>query len=296
MLLYLAGVRRAHWPRPAAIIAAGREAVETPIIVGDRLNTSEKGRPALTDVRFNTIPSISMSTHPFPNLPYDDAERLRSVRTFEVLPTLTEPVFNEFVALTARIFNLPISLISVVEEKEVYYQANFGMPGHKQQPRAEALCSTAIARAQAVVYHDVALEDESTVPQEALQAAQRNAVRFYAGALLHLPDQRPLGTLCIIDRQPRVFTPDEQHILELLAGLVSQTIAVWHLCYLHPGSGEEKWARLSADLEEEVQALNALVRYLFVRHGSQIPVPADFLGQVESRLRDLQAILRDFQV
>ncbi|MDQ2768981.1 MAG: GAF domain-containing protein [Bacteroidota bacterium] len=236
-----------------------------------------------------------MATNSLPNLPDDDAARLRSVRAFEVLPVLTEPLFDEFVALTARIFNLPISLISVVEEIDVHYPANFGLPGHTRQPRAEALCSTAIVLARAVVYHDVAL-DVSTIPEEALEAALRNEVRFYAGALLHLPDQRPFGTLCVIDRQPRNFTTEEQHVLELLAGLVSQTIAVRHLCYLHPESGEARWATLSAELKEEVQALNALVRYLFVRHGSQMPVPADFLTQVESRLRDLHTILRDFKI
>ena len=229
-----------------------------------------------------------MPTSLLPNLPDDDAARLRSVRAFEVLPTLTEPLFDEFVALTARIFNLPISLISVVEETDVHYPANHGIPGHSRQPRVESLCSTAIVLARTVVYHDVALEEPSTIPVEALDAARRNEVRFYAGALLHLPDQRPLGTLCIIDRQPRSFTTDEQHILELLAGLVSQTIAVRHICYLHSESGKARWATLGAELREEVQALNALVRYLFVRHGSQVPVPADFLTQVESRLGDLQ--------
>ena len=231
-----------------------------------------------------------------PTLPDDDAARLHSVRAFEVLPALTEPVFDEFVALTARIFNLPISLISVVEEDDVYYPANHGMPGHRRQPRAEALCSTAIAQARAVVYHNLALEVESDIPAKALRAAQANTLRFYAGALLRLPDQRPLGTLCVIDHEPRAFTPDEQHILELLATLVSQTIAVRHLCRLRPDTGEAQWARLSAELQEEVQALNALVRYLFVRHGTQVPVPADFLAQVENRLHDLQTILRDFRV
>lgn len=230
------------------------------------------------------------------NLPDDDAARLRSVHAFEVLPALTEPLFDEFVALTARIFNLPISLISVVGETAVHYPANYGIPGPSPQPRAETLCSTAIVLARTVVYYDVALEEPSTIPEGALDAARRNEVRFYAGALLHMPDQRPLGTLCIIDQQPRTFTADEQHILELLADLVSQTIAVRHLCYLHLESGKARWATLGAELREEVQALNALVRYLFVRHGSQVPVPADFLTQVESRLRDLKVILLDFKV
>ena len=232
-----------------------------------------------------------MATAPLSHLPDDEADRLRSIRAFDVLPALTEPVFEEFVALTARIFSLPISLISVVEEDDVHYPANLGMPGNDRQPRAEALCSTAVALSRAVVYHDLALEHYPEIPAEALWAAETNQLRFYAGALLRLPDQRPLGTLCIIDRAPRVFTPDEQRILELLAALVSRTIAVRHRCRTQPETGEAQWARLSMELQEEVQAFNALVRYLFARHGTQVPVPTAFLTQVESRIHDLQGLL-----
>nr|WP_218779877.1 GAF domain-containing protein [Hymenobacter crusticola] len=45
-----------------------------------------------------------------------------------------------------------------------------------------------------------------------------------------LPDQHPLGTLYLIDHRPRTFTAQEQHLLELLAALVSQTIVVRHRC------------------------------------------------------------------
>ena len=229
---------------------------------------------------------------PLPSdLPVGETDRRRSIRAFDLLPTLSEPVFDEFVALTARIFSLPISLISLVEENDVYYPANLGMAGNHQQPRVEALCSTAIAEARTVVYHDLVLEHHPEIPPEALKAAESNGLLFYAGALLHLPDHRPLGTLCVGDRQPRTFTADEQRTLELLAALVSRTIAVRHLCRMHPPTGEAKWARLSGELQEEVQAFNALVRYLFARHGTQVPVPTNFLGQVESRIRDLQALL-----
>jgi hypothetical protein len=238
---------------------------------------------------------MTLATTLLPNLPANEPDRLRSVRAHEILPALTEPVFDEFVALTARIFSLPISLISVVEENDVYYPANLGMPNNKQQPRVEALCSTAIALSRAVVYHDLAIEQYADVPYEALKAAEANQIRFYAGALLRLPDQRPLGTLCVIDREPRSFTPDEQRILELLAALVSQTIAVRYRCRLQPETGEAQWLRLSAELQEEVQAFNALVRYLFARHGTQVPVPSAFLTQVESRIRDLQALLDAYQ-
>ncbi|WP_460502409.1 GAF domain-containing protein, partial [Hymenobacter agri] len=161
-------------------------------------------------------------------LPATETARLRSLRAFDVLPALTEPVFDEFVALTAQVFRLPISLIAVVEEDAVHYPANCGLPHHRWQPRVCALCSTAIQQARAVVYHDLVLEPGAAIPAEALTAAVDNGLRFYAGALLLLPDQQPLGTLCVIDRQARSFSAEEQQLLNELAALVSQAIAARH--------------------------------------------------------------------
>jgi GAF domain-containing protein len=234
-----------------------------------------------------------MPATPASLLPANDSERLHSLRAYDVLPTLTEPLFDEFVALTAQVFSLPISLIAVVEEDEVHYPANHGMPGNDQQPRVEALCSTAIQQARAVVYHDLVLEGSATITPEAARAAEANNLRFYAGALLHLPDQRLLGTLCIIDRQPRTFSADEQQVLDHLAAVVSQAIAVRHACLAQSPTGAAQWERLRAQLQEELRELTALVRYLFTRHGVQIPVPADLLAQVERRLIDLQRLLNE---
>ena len=234
-----------------------------------------------------------MSNTPVSLLPADEPARLRSLRAHEVLPTLAESLFGEFAALTAQVFSLPISLIAVVEEDEVLYPANFGMPGHHRQPRVETLCSTAIQKARTVVYHDLAVETAATLPPEALQAVLDNELRFYAGALLHLPDQRALGTLCIIDRRARTFSTAEQHVLDHLAALVSQVIAVRLACTTRSAAGAERWEQLRAHLQSELRELTALVRYLFTRHGVQIPVPADLLAQVERRLAEMSRFLTE---
>ena len=228
-------------------------------------------------------------------MPADESERLRSLRAYDVLPTLIEPLFDEFVSLTAQVFSLPISLISVVEENEVLYPANHGMPGHDRQPRVETLCATAVQNAHAVVYHDLAVETSATLPPEALHAAEANELRFYAGALLRLPDERPLGTLCVIDRQPRTFSAAEQQALDYLAALVSQAIAVRFTCLARTAAGANQWEQLRAHLHGELRELTALVRYLFTRHGVQIPVPADLLAQVERRLLEMSRFLREQQ-
>lgn len=233
-----------------------------------------------------------MAKTPAALLPEDEAARLRSLRAHDVLPTLIEPLFDEFVALTAQVFSLPISLISVVEEEEVLYPVNLGIPGHDAQPRVEALCATAIEQSRTVVYHDLAIETSATLPPEALQTAHDSGLRFYAGALLLLPDQRPLGTLCVIDRQPRTFSAAEQQVLDHLAALVSQAIAVRLACLVQP-TGAERWEQLRAQLQEDLREFTALVRYLFMRHGVQIPVPADLLAQVERRLHDMSQYLSE---
>ena len=234
-----------------------------------------------------------MPNTPASLLPPDEPARLRSLRAYEVLPTLAESLFDEFAALTAQVFGLPISLIAVVEEDEVLYPVNFGMPGHHRQYRVETLCSTAIQKARTVVYHDLVVETAATLPPEALHAAEANDVRFYAGALLHLPDQNALGTLCIIDRQARTFSAAEQHVLDHLAALVSQAIAVRLACTAQTAAGTERWQQLCTYLQGELRELTALVRYLFTRHGVQIPVPADLLAQVERRLTEMSGYMSE---
>jgi hypothetical protein len=61
---------------------------------------------------------------------------------------------------------------------------------------------------------------------KALHAAEGNALRCYAGSLLRLPDHRPLGTRCLIDRRPRTFPAAAQRVPDRLAALVSPAIAL----------------------------------------------------------------------
>ncbi len=231
------------------------------------------------------MPALSSSP-----LPADEAERLLTLRTYDVQSALDEPVFNEIVALTARIFSLPISLIALVEAEVVHYPANHGMPGHTGQPRDEALCSTAILHQHAVVYRDLAVETDPLITAKAARTALQNNLRFYAAAPLRMPGDHNIGTLCIIDHQPRNFSEPEQHTLEQMAALVARAVTVRHTCHVAP-AGEQHWQTIRVQLQEELQELTALVRYLYARYGNPTPVPADLLAQVERRLQQSHEVL-----
>jgi putative methionine-R-sulfoxide reductase with GAF domain len=225
-------------------------------------------------------------------LPENEVARLQTLRQYDILHSLQEAVFNEFVELTARIFGLPISLIALVDGDEVEYKANEGLPGLRRQPRAEALCALAVREHKTVVLADVAAEAGLT--PEAATAAETKNLRFYAGAPLAMPDHRHIGTLCVIDRRPRTFSADEQRVLEHIAGLVATTVAVRHCCRISADQGDRHWQLVQRHLVDEIRELVALVRYLSARFGTQVPVSGAVLEPVQRRLHDLGRVLQEY--
>ena len=223
----------------------------------------------------------------------NEAERLQTLRQYDILHSLHEPIFNELVGLAARIFNLPIALIALVDADEVEYKASEGLPGLRRQPRAEALCALAVRQHKTVVLADIAEEEGLMV--EATTAAEAKGLRFYAGAPLAMPNQHDIGTLCVIDYRPRTFSADEQRVLEHIASLVSATVAVRHSCR-RGGKGEKHWQAVQRHLVDETRELVALVRYLSARFGTQVPVSAAVLEPVQRRLHDLSAVLQEYEV
>jgi GAF domain-containing protein len=234
-----------------------------------------------------------MISTPAALLPGDETERLRTLHHYTILRSLQEEVFDELVALTARVFNLPIAYISLIDRDEASYKATHGFPLLPPQPRVGMLCAVTVRANQVVVYHDLAAATPTPVDAVALQRSLDNFARFYAGAPLRMPDQHSIGALCVVGPQPRSFSPDEQVVLERLAMVVALTIVVRHLCLQQYPHGADRWQAVQAELRDEVYALRALVRYLAARYGTAEPMPKDILHPVMRRLNDLRDILEE---
>ena len=225
-------------------------------------------------------------------LPVNETKRLQTLEAYDILHSLQEPLFTEVVELAATLFNVPISLIALVGADEVEYKAVHGLPGLRSQPRVEAICALAVKEEQVVVFTDLAHSHALTL--EADRAAQAKGLRFYAGAPLCVPGGCCIGTLCIIDRQPRPFSAAEQLALEQHAQLVAWLITVRQHCLASQTEGQEHWGAVRTELAWEVQALIALVRYLVTYSGTHIPVPADVLELVGRRLYEFRRKLADY--
>lgn len=229
-------------------------------------------------------------------LPANEAERLRSLHQHDILHSLQEDLFDELVALMGILFRLPITYLGLVDAERVHYKATYGFPRISPNPRAELLCAQVIKHGRVVVYHDLAEASQTPLDAVAIQNCLAQRARFYAGIPLRMPDQHIIGTLCLVDQQPREFSADEQLLVEDLASIVSRAIVVRYHCRRTPALGEARWQAMQREARDEVYGLGALVRYLTARYGAAVPVPEEVLQPVRRRLRDLRAILEEIKV
>ncbi|PMS13966.1 histidine kinase [Trinickia dabaoshanensis] len=149
----------------------------------------------------------------------NEAARLSAVRRAGLVDTRYEPEFDEIAGLTARTLEAPICLISLLTQDRQWFKAHFGLDV-RETPRAWAFCNYTIVDDFFTV-HD-AREDARFQRNPLVEGPPH--IRFYAGAALRDVDGFALGSLCVIDRLPRVLDADGQNTLRLLAGLLTDRI------------------------------------------------------------------------
>jgi diguanylate cyclase (GGDEF)-like protein len=143
------------------------------------------------------------------DLPSDEQLRLAALHRYGILDTPSEPQFDRLVELAARVFDLPMALITFVAEGRQWFKANRGILV-SETPRCESFCALAITRDGVMVIPDATLDEElRTYPV----VVGEPYVRSYAGAPLLTPDGQKLGTFCVLGTEPREFTAKEQDLL-----------------------------------------------------------------------------------
>lgn len=144
----------------------------------------------------------------------NEAERMAAVRRYDILDSPPDGAFDRITALAARRLGVPIAIISIVDDDRIWFKSHHGLPV-EQIDREPGLCASAILGDTPYLIEDARNDPRSLANP---LVAGDFGLRFYAAVPLKTSDGHNLGTLCVIDQEPR---PIEQAQIDDLKDLAS---------------------------------------------------------------------------
>lgn len=158
-----------------------------------------------------------------PGYPPDEERRLRSLKASGILGSAKDARFDRLTRMAKRLFDVPVALISLVDEDRLWLKSCDGMVLTEQIPRATSFSAHALLEPEPMIirdtYRDVRFSDNPYV-------IGHPYVRFYSGCPILLPDGAAAGSFCLLDTQPRTFSEDDLLVLKDLAAMVEDEFAV----------------------------------------------------------------------
>ncbi|MES2858605.1 MAG: sensor domain-containing diguanylate cyclase, partial [Pseudomonadota bacterium] len=160
-----------------------------------------------------------------PALPADESTRIDTLRSLNILDSSPEERFDRLTRLAKRLFGVPIALVSLVDADRQWFKSCLGLPV-RETSRDISFCGHAILGDEILTIPDT-LADERFHDNPLVTGAPN--IRFYAGCPLSVPNGSKLGTLCLIDVEPRSLSADDRELLRDLARMAEQELAAVQL-------------------------------------------------------------------
>jgi len=151
-----------------------------------------------------------------PQIPSNEHDRQLALDRYNILDTLPEQEYDDLTQLAASICGTSIALISLIDRDRQWFKSSIGIDA-TETSRDISFCGHAVAENAFLNVPD-ATKDQRFADNPLV--VNDPSIRFYAGMPLNTPDGFTLGTLCVIDRQPRELTPQQIQQLESLSRLV----------------------------------------------------------------------------
>jgi GAF domain-containing protein len=171
-----------------------------------------------------------------PAFPADEEYRIEALRDLSLLDTPHEPDFDSITRLGQKLFAVPTCLVTLVDHDRQWFKARAGL-GVSETPRAVSFCGHAILQPDVFVVPD-ALADERFFDNPLVTGDPY--IRFYAGAPIRLPSGYTVGTVCLLDREPRSAFGEAQR--SQLADLAALALSLISLRALREAMDQNGWA------------------------------------------------------
>ena len=138
-----------------------------------------------------------------------EASRIAALNRYAILDTEPEQSFDDLVTLAAHICKTPMAMLSLVDEHRQWFKSKVGVQV-RETPREISICTHAIQQDDLFIVPDT--RQDPRFRDNPLVVGEPR-VRFYAGAPLINEDGFALGTLCVVDREPRELDEDQKNAL-----------------------------------------------------------------------------------
>lgn len=141
-----------------------------------------------------------------PDKPDNEHARLAALRSYAILDTAPEDAFDDLVRIASAICGVPMASVSLIDQDRQWFKARMGIEAGESS-RDSAFCAHAILSPDDVMVVPDALEDVRFHDNPLVQGNPN--IRFYAGAPLVDTEGHALGTLCVLDNEPKVLSPHQ---------------------------------------------------------------------------------------
>lgn len=153
-------------------------------------------------------------------LPENEAQRIRALHALQLLDTAPDERFDRLTRLAQRLFDTPIALLSLVDSDRQWFKSRIGVDV-RETPRELSFCAHAILGDDVLVVPDASADHRFRDHPLVVDLPE---IRFYAGCPVKAPDGSALGTLCVIDHEPRQVHEEDARLLKDLAAMLEQEL------------------------------------------------------------------------
>lgn|GEM_PF-1080344 len=147
----------------------------------------------------------------------DESDRIKAVARYDILDTPPDGAFDRVAAIAAKLFEVPMATVSIVDSDRVWFKASVGLPGVRQVGRDPGLCASVVLEGKPYLVPS-AKSDPRTAGHPLVTGEP--GLQFYAAAPIISVDGHRLGAVAVMDTEPHEVSPAKMAMLEDLAAMV----------------------------------------------------------------------------
>ena len=224
--------------------------------------------------------------------PDNENKRIEALRSYHILDSIPEKEYDDLTLIASQICGVPISLISLIDEDRQWFKSRHGINGQETE-REHAFCAHAINYPDAVFTVNDSRQDDR-FKDNPLVIGDPHVV-FYTGVPIVTDDGMALGTLCVIDNQPRELNSDQINALKALSNQVLQLLELRRnkIILEEKNLFLNQFAAVAAhDIKAPLNKLTMLADYLLSQNnGSFSEENVQYLKMISSSASQLQSLV-----